>query len=255
METANVLATPSQCLELGAATAKEVAEFLLKDVAQYWITHPGELGEVLKPVLGTKPTAKIAVPTFIPTLNRPLADLGKLDFWLEMWRYLKWEVDPSGLIVPKEREGFNWLIVSPKGITPNKAYGINAALYPCSCYTEDLDAVIKHEDRTAAKGPYIIRVRDRIEADEELKNLSANDLEKKKIPAVTLTERMNLEPAVYLATGQHLDLSSWSLCAGSRRRGGSVPRCCRDDSKFRVTWYSPVSADDDLRGRQVVSAS
>lgn len=187
MENANVLATPPQCLELGAATAKEVAEFLPKSDAQYWITHPGELGEALKPVLVR--TNLVSAPVFIPALNRPLADLGKIEFWLEMWAYLKWEIDPSGLIIPKEQEEFPWLDVSPKGITPNKSYDINASLYPCSRYTEDLDAAIVHNDRDASKGPYVIRVRNRIEADKELKNLSANDLKKKEISTITLTER------------------------------------------------------------------
>lgn len=253
METGNVLITPPQALELGATVAKKVAEFLSKADAQHWITHPGELGEVLKPVLVREKPRVESAPAVISALNRPLADLGKMEFWLEMWNHLGWELNPSGLIVPAHQGDFNWLIVSPQGITPNKAYDINAELFRCWRYAEDLDAVVKSNDRDAGKGAYVIRIRDRIEADEELKNLSANNLRKKKIPAITLTERLILETAVFLVTGQHLDVHNWTLCAGSRRGDGDVPGCCWGGSKCVVDWYDPGHADGYRRGREVIS--
>lgn len=62
-----------------------------------------------------------------------------------------------------------------------------------------------------------------IEADENLKNLSADDLKKKKIKGITLRERLLLELQYFKTTGEHLDIDNITLCSGSRYSDGSVP--------------------------------
>lgn len=56
-----------------------------------------------------------------------------------------------------------------------------------------------------------------VEADEELKNLSANDLEKRGGEYITLRERLIMELEYFKATGKHLDIYNVTLCAGSQQ--------------------------------------
>ena len=66
-------------------------------------------------------------------------------------------------------------------------------------------------ERTAKNGPYAIRVRDRVEADEELKNRSARDLQQQGILGITIEEREIFELKYFTETGQHLDIVNWTL--------------------------------------------
>lgn len=91
------------------------------------------------------------------------------------------------------------------------------------------------------------------EADEDLKNKSANDLEKEGIPGITLRERLLYELAYFNKTGQHLDVKNVTLCAGSRDSGGRVPRVRWGSDELYVRWYAPGSRGDDLRSRRAVS--
>jgi hypothetical protein len=86
-------------------------------------------------------------------------------------------------------------------------------------------------------------------------NTSAKKLLKKQVPCITLTERLVLELAVFLASNQHLDIINWTLCAGSRDFDGAVPRVRWDSGhrRLRVGWYIPFIACSDLRARQAVS--
>ena len=98
--------------------------------------------------------------------------------------------------------------------------------------------------------------RDNVEADEEFKNLSANDL-KEKYPDkefITLRERLIMELEYFKKTGKHLDIENTTLCAGSRRTDGFVP-CVYwypDDRRLGVGWCGPGVASGGLRSREVV---
>ena len=94
-----------------------------------------------------------------------------------------------------------------------------------------------------------------IEADEELKNLSANDLKKKSIPGITFEERLLMELKYFKETDSHLDINNWTLCSGSRYSDGDVPEVCWDSDarEFHVFWYHPESSDSLLRSRRAVS--
>lgn len=91
-----------------------------------------------------------------------------------------------------------------------------------------------------------------VEADEELKNMSVEDLEKKRIIGISLRERIIMELQYYSETGNHLDIDNWTLCSGSRSSGGNVPS---------AYWSGGFSVDrrfcgnhfSDLRAREAVS--
>ena len=89
-----------------------------------------------------------------------------------------------------------------------------------------------------------------IEADEENANKSANDL--KQEDQITIRERIIIELAYFEETGEHLDKDNWTLCAGSRDRGGGVVGASWGDDGFGVGWGSPSHRNPNLRSRSVI---
>lgn len=165
------------------------------------------------------------------------------------------DVDFSNPQIPGKREGFNWLVVVVPGMTPQRLFDKCKELFNAWKWTDkNLDKIIK-SDRNQANGPYAVWFRDRVEADEELKNLSVNDLKQKSIQGITLEERLLLELFYFWKTKKHLDISNWTLCSGSRYSDGNVPNVdwIGHDDKLYVYWYHPDYAYDGLRSRQVVS--
>ncbi|MBU1159674.1 hypothetical protein KKD04_00640, partial [Patescibacteria group bacterium] len=110
-------------------------------------------------------------------------------------------------------------------------------------------------DRTTKDNAYAIRVRNVVEADEEFKNLSANQLKEQNIPGITLEERLIYEIKFFKETGKHLDIQNITLCAGSRYVDGDVPyvRWSPSYGELRVLWYVPGPRNDYLCARQAVS--
>ena len=161
-------------------------------------------------------------------------------------------VDLSKLKLPPSREGFDRGIVVAGGLTLNQVYATCEKHFPCSSCHKDLDASIPKSDRVSTE-TYAICVRDRIEADEELKNLSADNLDSKKMKGETLLERMLHELKYFLETGKHLDLENWTLCNGSRSSIGDVPGAYWRSGHFRVDWYYRDYRNPNLRSREVVT--
>lgn len=165
------------------------------------------------------------------------------------------KIDLSGLSVPGRKKGFDCLIVVAQGMTPQQLYDKCAELFPCWCWTEeDLDKIVQSE-RTAKGGHYAAWFQDVVKADEDLKNLSANDLEKKRIPGITLEERLLYELKYFKKTGGHLDIENITLCSGSRYSDGGVPEVSWIPVRrvLRVGWYHPGVSGPGLRSRRAVS--
>ncbi len=156
--------------------------------------------------------------------------------------------------IPEKQSGFGRLILVPKGIMANQIFEVCQKNFSCWRYTEDLDEAIKGRNDRETTQDYAIWVRDTQEADEELKNLSADTLKEKNIKGITLLERLIFELKFWDETGRHLDEKNVTLCAGSRFSDGGVPHADWRDSEFAVDWYSPQDAGSNLRARAVVSA-
>ncbi len=92
-------------------------------------------------------------------------------------------------------------------------------------YADDLDVAVPHNDRDPIKtGAYAISFAPNVEADEEFKNFSAEQLKERGHQGTTLLERLLVEMAYIIATeGEHLDDKNFTLCAGSRYSDGVVP--------------------------------
>ena len=172
--------------------------------------------------------------------------------WQDFYaRVLGMEVDFSEVQIPEHVSGFDRILVVAHGLLISKA--LDARKFPHWCYWDDPDSAITVNERSSANGPqYAIRVRDRVEADEELKDLSAEQIAERGIKTETATERVIHEFKYHDETEEHLDRECVTLCAGSRAPIGLVPRAYWD-GRFSLRYCRPRSAAPVLRARQVVS--
>lgn len=182
----------------------------------------------------------------------------QLTEWVALYASVGITLDPATVVIPPHQDGFNRLIVVPKGMTTQKAYDLCAGKFPCWKYADNsLDTAVPTNDRDAnppaGGGAYAIWVRDTIEADECHKNKSADMLTQEGVKGITLMERLLLEYKYFTETGKHLDIKSVTLCSGSRGRAGSVPYVGWNDSKLEVCWCSADGRHDFLRAREAVS--
>lgn len=173
--------------------------------------------------------------------------LGMLDEYTKAAKTLVIPSDPSLWVMPVVKG-----ITSNKIVAGHKKLGVKFYLY-----ADDLDVAVPTHDRDPNRdGSYVVSFRRTFEADEENKNLSANQLKERKRKGITLPERLLLGAGFYVAIGQHLDTQSITLCTGSRYSDGGVPYVdWRSGSReVYVLWYSPGHVHDDLRARSEVSA-
>ena len=173
--------------------------------------------------------------------------------WAEFYRkYFRLSVDFSGVYIPEEKEDFSRVLFIPSGLTINQVIKAMKKCFNVWTYTDDLDQDVTENDRNT-QASYAIRVRDRVEADEELKSTSAKDLREKNISCLTLLERLVYELKYYSESNEHLDVQNYTLCAGSRDRDGRVPGVDWRGAELYVFWYRTGGARGALRGRVAVS--
>lgn len=175
--------------------------------------------------------------------------------WFSLYKgYFDIELNFASLNIPERCPGFNWLVVISHEVTMQMVYDKCKQLFGAWKYIENsLDQAVPTNDRYTKNGHYAIWVRDRVEADEELKNNSADDLKASNTPGITLLERLLLELKYFKETGKHLDIDNVTLCSGSRRSGGRVPYVYWNSDKLYVTWDDPDGRSGALRSREVVS--
>ncbi|MEI6864332.1 MAG: hypothetical protein WCK46_03160 [Candidatus Adlerbacteria bacterium] len=190
------------------------------------------------------------------------ADLRKLGLHkMPEFDSMKWEIfykshfsycgGLEGLHIPQKPDYPCRGVVVVPIITNNRVFDACKAAFKSWRYRHSLDTVTDIVKRPAT--PYVVWVRDTAEADENLKNKSADDIEQEGLNTFTLKERMLLELAYYVETAKHLDLQNWTLCAGSRYSDGSVPFCGWSGVWFFVYWTSVGYRHANLRSRVAVS--
>ncbi|MEA1929524.1 MAG: hypothetical protein U9M92_01385 [Patescibacteria group bacterium] len=174
--------------------------------------------------------------------------------WRQLFAEVDIQIDVDSVQIPDRRPGFDRLIVVPSGLTLNRLVEILRQKFTVWLWAEDLDSAVVNNDRSNTQA-YAIWVRDRIEADEELKNLSAVMLAKQGVRGQTLMERLLHEWVYFSRTRQHLDVKNVTLCSASRDSDGGVPRVYwgTGDRRLQVNWCGAGGRDDDLRPRAVVS--
>ena len=170
------------------------------------------------------------------------------------------EPDLPSINIPIVQSGFAWLSICLQEIPLAnlwQAYGDQGLDH--RSYYNDLAVAVTHNDRNCKSGSYSVWMHNRWEADEELKDLSANQLQKRNISSCTLYERLEIGLFQWWLTGgknggRHLDEKFITLCSGSRCDVGSVPRVRWVGGEVGVRWGHPDFARDGLRARQVVSS-
>ena len=179
-------------------------------------------------------------------------------YWTGVYKFLgmssEWKEEIENLLADTSPDHFDVYVL--KGVTPNKVVkalrelGVNMYLY-----TDDLDEAVPTNDRDPQNGSYRVRFKKTIEADPELLEKSAEDLEKEGVKGITLLERLLLGLGYFMATGNHLDIENITLCSGSRDSGGSVPGVdwVTDGRKVYVYWFDVSDSHPGLCSRAVVS--
>jgi hypothetical protein len=177
------------------------------------------------------------------------------DYWIELWRKqigIK-HPDFAGITPFVAHSGYRPLIM-PKHelITEQRLYDSCRERFNCWKYTSNsLDKVVVMNERDPRKGSYVVWFRDRVEADEELSNLSAIELEKMKIPGITLLERVVMEYDYFNRTNGHLDIENMTICSGSRYLCGDLPRVRWDGEKLFFHWFFTDRGNTIMRSRQL----
>lgn len=230
------MVTPGQIKDIISAVVQAIPADMSFDAAQYWVGKKTKLGDEIRKIF-------VKFNSWV----------GFIAEWQNLYRDVGIETDFSNLRIPERPQSFDRLIIVAQGMMPQRPYDKCAELFPCWKWTdENLDKIVT-SDRSAKNGAYAIWVRDRVEADEELKNLSANDLKNQGISGITLEERLTYELKFFKETGRHLDLNNITLCTGSRYSDGYVPHVHWYDGKLHVHWDYPDHAYGPLRSRQAVS--
>jgi len=212
----------------------------------------GMLSEFFRQIKDKSKT-KEQVQAFLENRN-PFVITDVKSEWVEFYRkYFRLNVDFSAVIIPADPGGHARVIFIPKGLTIMQVVKAMRKKFGVYLYAEEMDKVVRKNDRVADHN-YAIRVRDRVDADEELNYLSANQLKMRGDIVITLLERLVYELKYFDETGSHLDIDNWTLCAGSLSSDGNVPN---------VRWYSrnpglhidpffPDFSTYQLRARSVV---
>jgi len=151
-----------------------------------------------------------------------------------------------------------WTIPVLRGLTCKKVIACLKRLgVNIKKYINNPDTDVDQNDRNPNKdGPYAIVFKRTIEADEENRNISADEIKKKGAEGITLLERLLLELGYFASTGQHLDIESVTLCAGSLHKSGDTPRVCyrSDILRIYVCWCGSRDQCDHLRARSSFSS-
>jgi len=169
------------------------------------------------------------------------------------------DLDPTGLKFPTATAGLGWGVWTPKGITSQRAYEMGLTVFGGKCWKwtgDSLDTAIKHNNRTAEVGQYVVLTAASVEPPTDFAiGLTANDTKTQKLAGLTFTERFLLGQWYHWKSGgQHLDVQGITRCDGSRFSDGSVPSVGFSSctGKVGVDWYGVVGPYDCIRPRQAV---
>jgi hypothetical protein len=198
------------------------------------------------------PIYNLVAKLFSQPVENPLHRQVKRE-WSKIYR--KWfglKFDFSQVLVPDYYDPNQYFaVIVAKGTTMNQTVVAMRKKFKVWLYVDDLDGDVMKNDRVADRD-YCVLFKKNVEADEDLKNLSADVLaEKENFKGITLLERLLLEILYFSRTNKHLDIDNVTLCSGSRYSDGNVPSVDFNsyDGKVSVDWYDPDDADDCLRSR------
>lgn len=181
----------------------------------------------------------------------------QLNGWKDFYKkFFGVDLDLSRVRAPRapvDWPGFDRLIVIAQGLATSRAYDVCAEHFECWYGATAVSRAIPLNDDRKPDQAYAIWVRNRVEADMELNNLSVAQLRAQGIAGITLLERMLYELKYWAETGKHLDVQAWTLCSGSCDADGGVPRVSRNAGRLEVYWDYSNGREKFIRARAVVS--
>ncbi|MEI7451593.1 MAG: hypothetical protein WCK37_00120 [Candidatus Falkowbacteria bacterium] len=187
-------------------------------------------------------------------LNNNLSATQLKSVWTKIYQdWLDRKVDFTNLTIPSfYNRSKHFAVIVAQGTTMNELVTAIKKRFNVNLYTKDLDALVKINDRIADKD-YVVIFNISIEADKNLKNLSADKLAEMNISGITLLERLFLEIFYFDQLGENLDINNWTLCSGSRDYGG-VPGVHRNlDGSITVAYFNPSYHSNIISSRAVVT--
>ncbi len=179
----------------------------------------------------------------------------KIQDWQDFYREVfQMETDLSKIKIPEKQEGFERLLIMQKGMTAQRLFDKCTELFAAENHMgENWDKDLT-SDRNALDHAYAIWVRDNVEVDYGLNHLAADNMAEKGITVETLEERLLEEIKYFKQTEQHLDITSKTMCAGSRSSSGDVPHVHWSSGGDRLIMgkWTAVFRSEGLRARQVI---
>jgi hypothetical protein len=231
--------TTGQTAELIALFAKKMPLDMSSDVAQGWIENPDGFERTIRMNL---------LP---PAATYEIAPIPR--DWSKFYKkYFGIVADFSAIRIPAKVAGFDRLIVVAEGVSINQVYETGKKNFGSWKWCGgDIESNMRVEERGPVKTVYAIWIRNGQEADDDLKNLSAEMIAERKIDTENLLERLLHGFKFWSETKTHLDIETITLCASSRYAGGHVPDVSRlNDGDVRVCRCGPQRADPRLRARR-----
>lgn len=159
-------------------------------------------------------------------LNKKPRGIGKtFEEQLVQWKHLYKEhlgidIDTKTIKLPEQTQYYAWLIVVAKGVT------IMSLLRACQKFfsiwlrsdKKNFDSLMEHCRDANKTGTYAIAVNNTLVSDITLSEL--REIEKKnggkKIPTITVPERLLIELMVFINKGKQLDFPGMTFCLNSR---------------------------------------
>lgn len=180
---------------------------------------------------------------------------------VEKWRHhfktlYRMNPDFSDLYIPQRQEGFDRLVIVPKGLTHRKWVETARTIHKVCLNNSDLYESVEVNDRTPKGKSYGVWIRDRQEADEELNRKAATDLKTLCASGLTLIERLVAGTGYLFEKMCHMDVENVTLCTGSHSSDGRcMPGVYWDSRRFEVSvgWCFLTDPSTHLRSRAVVS--
>ncbi|MBU3942376.1 hypothetical protein KKA24_00150, partial [Patescibacteria group bacterium] len=129
-DTAQGLITVGQMKEIGSAVFQSIPTNLSFRTAEEWKGNKDYLSNQLKKLL------REGVPDLVA--------------WQKFFKkYFGKDLNLSILQIPPKQEGFDRVIIIPKGITIGQVYEVCSKNFPCWKWTEDLIGAASQNDRSS----------------------------------------------------------------------------------------------------------
>lgn len=201
--------------------------------------------------------------------EKKLSDVISTNLLLQMVEQLRFyqevfdlSVEIEDIIIPEQGDGYNWILLVPKGITHDIVWKKCKTMFKTEL--RDLDENNMDEELTYYNqrdpnrdGTYLIRLRDGVEPERDLWHYMTWKINEEKIPVVTFLEGLLLHLWYHWKSGEHLDTKNWTFCSGTMTHscGNAMRVTFRGrGNKLRTESHQDGYQKKDYRPRRVTTS-